>query len=476
MFVQLDALAGQATDPAEFCIFGSGPAGLTLAVKLAEQGRRVLLIEAGGLEYEDWSQDHYKGQVVGDTYFALSDARLRMFGGTSNHWGGRCIPLVEGDFQPRAFAPETGWPITIDALNPYLDEACKVVEIENNFELGEYTPSVHKPRFQWSAPIYFGEKYHDRIASSSNLTAVLETALVGLTREGGNIQSATVRNRAGTTVEISADTFVMCLGGIENSRMLLWANAQNNNALIPSHDAIGRYWMEHPYGHLGEVLFEDIQPDFFQDGEASFALSHDRQNAENVLNAVLDVERYSYNKTKALVADVACVAPALGARLLHGLGRRLVCGARVHGQWEQAPDRENRVTLGTERDAFGIPRTKLHWRRTEQDRHTIMRSMKVFAEETAQMNQGRVRVAKWITRDTPIPAVGRSGSWHHMGGTRMSDDPTKGVVNRDLRVHGLGNFYVAGSSVFPTGGYANPTLTIVQLSLRLADKLAAQSE
>jgi choline dehydrogenase-like flavoprotein len=475
MFVGADALTSDVTQQAEFCIFGSGPAGMTLAVKLAKQGRRVILVEAGAMDYEDWSQDFYKGQVVGDQYFDLSAARLRMFGGTSNHWGGRCIPMDAGDFMPRSFVLETGWPITIDELQPHLAEACDILEIENDFTVQEYSPSIRRMQFQWSAPILFGEKYHDMIAASENLNVFLETALVGLEREGGRIRGAKVRRRGGDTVELTADKFIMCLGGIENSRMLLWINAQNNEALIPGHDAIGRYWMEHPYGQMGEVLFENLTPDFFDGHDASFSLTHERQNTEGVLNAVFDVERYSYSGAKALVADVACIAPELGARLMHGLGRGLVCGARVHGQWEQAPHRDNRVMLAKDTDAFGIPHSELHWKRKEEDRNTIMRSMKVFAEETVQSDQGRVRMAKWITRDAPFPVGGRSASWHHMGGTRMSADPTKGVVDSNLKVHGLGNLYIAGSSVFPTGGYANPTLTIVQLSLRLAKTLEART-
>lgn len=471
MFVAVDAPLPDSPPPAEICIFGSGPAGMTLAVKLAQQGRKVVLVEAGAFEYEDWSQDHYKGTVIGDEYHDLDNARLRMFGGSSNHWAGHCIPLDSEDYRPRPNAPGTGWPISIDDVSPYLAEACDILEIPNDFAQERYTGSIRKTRFQWSPPVLFGEKYHDEIAASSNLSVYLETALVGFEREGQRISAASLRRRGGRDVTLRADSFVICMGGIENSRQLLWINEQNNRALIPNHDLIGRYWMEHPHAQLGEVLFKDLPPDFFLNGEATFSLTRARQDEAGLFNAALQVEEYSYSGTKQLVADIACVAPGLGERLFGALGKKLVCGARLHGQWEQAPDQGNYVALGAERDAFGIPRPELHWRRSDQDRRTITETTRLFAQELARFDKGRVRLADWIAEDAPIPDDDMMAIWHHMGGTRMSDDPTTGLTDGNLRVHGLENLYIGGSSVFPTGGYANPTLMIVQLSLRLADTL-----
>lgn len=472
MFVTPGSTAAGETERAQVCIFGSGPAGITLAIKLAERGLQVAVIEAGGRDYEDWSQAHYEGIVVGDRYHTLSEARLRMYGGTSNHWGGHCIPLEAHDYSARAYVPEAGWPISIDDVAPFLTEACNIVEIPDDFTGTAFSDDIRKTRFQWSPPVLFGDKYQNVIAGSENLRVFLETALTGFSPDGTRIRAAELRTRSGQTFNFEANTFVMCLGGIENSRILLWANEQNNRALIQDHDKIGRYWMEHLKAQLGEVLFENISPDFFNAGEASFSLNRTRQESAGILNAALQVDQYSYSQTKALVADIACVAPALGARLLHGLGKKLICGARLYGQWEQAPIADNRVTLGRERDAFGIPKTELHWRRSEGDRRTIFESTQIFAQELAKNHLGRVRLASWIDQDAPLPDEGTPALWHHMGGTRMSDNPLAGVVDRDLKVHGLSNLYIGGSSVFPSGGYANPTLMIVQLSLRLADHLS----
>ena len=84
---------------------------------------------------------------------------------------------------------------------------------------------------------------------------------------------------------------------------------------------------------------------------------------------------------------------------------------------------------------------------------------------------GRVRLVNWVVNDGPIAPQQWMAGWHHMGGTRMSDSPDQGIVDQNLRVHGTRNLYVGGSSVFPSGGYANSTLTIVQLSVRLSDEI-----
>jgi choline dehydrogenase-like flavoprotein len=132
---------------------------------------------------------------------------------------------------------------------------------------------------------------------------------------------------------------------------------------------------------------------------------------------------------------------------------------------EQAPDRENRVALGRRRDALGIPRVELRWRLGEADTRSIAGWLSAFETTMAERGLGAVVMPpdEW-----PESVVGGP---HHMGTTRMSADPKQGVVDADCRVHTSDNLYVAGSSVFSTSGYANPTLTIVALALRLADHL-----
>ena len=147
---------------------------------------------------------------------------------------------------------------------------------------------------------------------------------------------------------------------------------------------------------------------------------------------------------------------------------------------EQAPNPDSRVRLSGTRDALGLPRADLDWQFTEQDKHTLRRLAEALDAELVRLGLGRFEAESWLYDGGlawPVdPTVGNHpiGGYHHMGTTRMSDDPQAGVVDRNCRVHGYRNLYVAGSSVFATSGWANPTLTILALVHRLKDHLVSR--
>ena len=141
-------------------------------------------------------------------------------------------------------------------------------------------------------------------------------------------------------------------------------------------------------------------------------------------------------------------------------------------QSEQAPNPESRVTLGDDRDALGMRRSVLDWRLTALDRHSILAFVAEVAKEFARLGLGAIDISSFSIPDD----VSRMGEWvtdanHHIGTARMHDDPREGVVDRECRVHGIGNLSIGSSAVFPTGGASNPTLTIIALCLRIADRL-----
>ena len=130
---------------------------------------------------------------------------------------------------------------------------------------------------------------------------------------------------------------------------------------------------------------------------------------------------------------------------------------------EQVPNPASRVTLAHDRDAFGQRRIRVDWRLTDVDVRSAGETAKRIGAAIAASGAGRIRSVP----DLLPQATGG----HHIGTTRMATDPTRGVVDPNCRVHGVDNLYVASSSVFPTSSYANPTLTIVAMALRLADHL-----
>jgi choline dehydrogenase-like flavoprotein len=139
-------------------------------------------------------------------------------------------------------------------------------------------------------------------------------------------------------------------------------------------------------------------------------------------------------------------------------------------QAEQVPNRESRIRMTSDRDMLGLPSVELDWRLADLDIKTIRRAQELVDEDFRRRGIGRVE--GFYGDEQPLPAI--HGSWHHIGTTRMHESDKHGVVNAECRVHGLSNLYLAGSSVFPTGGHTTPTLTIVALALRLAEKLTAE--
>ena len=173
--------------------------------------------------------------------------------------------------------------------------------------------------------------------------------------------------------------------------------------------------------------------------------------------------------TKALLYDKSIVVP-IGVFIF-------TSGEILSLDWadlnfEQRPNRDSRVLLGSARDALGQRKAQVDWRLTETDWRTARVALQTLAQESGRTNLGRVRTS--FEDEFPNWPGIMTSSFHHMGGARMSATPDTGVVNADCRLHSVDNLYVAGSAVFPTSGYANPTLTIVALSLRLADHIAGE--
>jgi len=137
---------------------------------------------------------------------------------------------------------------------------------------------------------------------------------------------------------------------------------------------------------------------------------------------------------------------------------------------EQAPNPDSRVTLGSGVDALGRNKVRLNWRMTPKDKENARRVQSVIGQEIGRVGLGRLML-ELSADDDPDWSPDLWGCYHHMGTTHMHVDPRKGVVDENSRVHGLVNLFIAGSSVFPTSGFANPTLTIVALALRLADHI-----
>jgi len=464
-----------AEDLFDYCIIGTGPAGITCALSLAASGTRIILLEGGGREYSERSQNLYRGQVVGDPYFALDESRLRYFGGTSNHWNGTVRTLDAFDFKAKGAFPETKWPIAKADLDPYFQPAADIFEIpvlpSDRPVSGSGFNQVH---FIFSDSVRFAKKFEARIVSNTGIFLVFDANMTGLETNGESVTGAQIVDSDGNRRRVRARRYILATGGIENSRLLLWSNVQTNGQLVKDANTLGRYWMEHPIFRLGEAILTGDFPSV-TDGPriAFFSPTPDTMIKEGILNCGLSFFLLHYEGAKKIVADIACVVPDLGKWALNQLGKNLICVVQVRAAWEQEPRADNRIELSDERDALGMPRSRLHWRKSKTDFRTPQVSALRFGEYMARSNIGRLRLDPWVLGEGEFPADDELAGNHHMGGTRMAATAEHGVVDSNCKVFGQTNLYIAGSSVFASGGHANPTLTIVQLALRLADHLRA---
>lgn len=446
-------------------IVGTGPAGMALALALETRGIRSLLIEAGEMHYSAESQKLYEGKIVGDPYWPLSHCRLRQFGGTGVHWAGWCRPMDRYDFQ--------GWPIGSEALTPHLDAACEMLEVKNDFTDRPLVPEFKQLRFQFSAPVRMNEKYLEHITQSRLIQLVPRSPVLALLGRPGRVDGVLLENER----QVRGDRYVLCTGGIENPRLLLWSRERARNRWMEGLP-IGNFWMEHPTFTVGYAFadarkFSQVLDLNMQQGDQVFiGLTPEFMRQRGLANADLQLWLGKRDELEDMVRSFVCVAPELGKKFGDMLGKGRLCGFSVRLTWEQLPHRDNKVVLGPTKDTLGIPQVELHWKITEADRSNARTSVDTLGQWFAQAGYGRVAAADFLQPGKPIPPDDQIGGPHHMGGTRMGTDPTDSVVDRNLKVHGVSNLYVGGSSVFRTAGHVNPTLTIVQFSLRLAEHLA----
>jgi choline dehydrogenase-like flavoprotein len=469
----------------DVCVCGTGPAGITTARRLAARGKRVLLLEGGGLSHSSLSQDHYRGESAGRTFW-LEFSRLRYFGGTSNHWSGLCTLFQPGTFEVHAnHLGLPGWPISYEEVHRCIDEAKEILDVAGKDLTQAEQPGFTSPWFDrfghaLSPPTRFSEKYGAEIRQSRQIEAFYNANLVDLKLSDDltRVQYLRIRNYNSIITDISAAQYVFALGGIENARILLNVNKQVPAGIGNHSGMVGRCFMESLNVPIGRFLVTD--PTFWQVSSIPLVPTEALMRQSYVGDGVIDfgpnvsaLDLKSSGRLRVLkdfLRETGCFSPTVTA-----MARRIVdfdCPGDgvISSLIEQEPNPNSRVTLTNDVDSFGLRRVQMDWQLNDRDLKTIRVLAIEAAKEMARLNRARVQLAPFILDpDIEIPVHGHG---HHMGTTRMSADPRYGVVDENCRIHGIENLYLAGSSVFPNCGGRNPTLTIVLLALRLGDFLS----
>jgi choline dehydrogenase-like flavoprotein len=512
---------------ADLCIVGAGPAGITIAREFVGTGIQVCLLESGGREVERRAQRHNRGESVGYPIHRLNRSRVRAFGGTSRHWppdeGLAVRPLDPIDFEVRPGLSWSGWPFDRTHLEPWYVSAQAVCQAGPY----DYDPAVWTEGAASALPLAGDavgttvflhgpaafDGYHTEVTAAPNVTLFQHATVTELLPDDkapDRVDRVRVRRDDGSEFFVKAAVIVLAAGGFENPRLLLLSRRAHPTGLGNRYDIVGRYFAERLSGRSGYIVadrpelidqacFYEVQPARGTRVQGAFRVADAVQRERQLRNCAFFLLRRDASITADAVRSLATLVKAArrqplaadmaghlrnvvtGARGLAGYAAGSVVSRRGSGsgrpevlvlraQGEQAPNPDSRITLGERTDDFGLPVARIDWRIDATDRASIRTSQELL--DAALRAAGLGHVEHMLGAESPPMLF--EGNYHHLGATRMHTDPRRGVVDADLKIHGVRNVYVAGSSVFPTYGCSNPTLTIVALALRLADHLRKQ--
>jgi len=500
LFVDATGLTEDTIIDADLCIIGAGAAGISIAREFIGSTTRVAVLESGDLEFDLRTQSLYTGENTGLPSFDLEVNRLRYFGGTTNHWAGHCRPLDPVDFGQRDWVPDSGWPITRSELEPYYQRAQSIVELgpyeyedldfwkeltglpSLNFDTRRLKTAVYNQ----SPPTRFGKAYRQELKLARNVTVYLNANVLEI--ETNETASRINRLRAacidGPKFFVTANQFILATGGMENARLLLLSNKIAPTGLGNDNDLVGRYFMDHVLLRPGaNVSFSDpglnlqLYSSTHEVGGgnmfAVLAATEKLVRKEKINNFRIHLVK-PWDKLKTPVGRIFSEVDAVHGARNHTLNDEPTRQQRrdaidMHLVLEPMPNPDSRISLSDKLDLFGQQKLAVNWQLKEADLVNARRALQLAALEFGRTGKGRAYGP--IFKDPEVWPHNLEAGRHHCGTTRMTDNPKTGVVDPACKVNGVSNMYVTGSSVFPTIGYANPTLTIVALALRLADHM-----
>ncbi len=390
---------------------------------------------------------------------------------------------------------------------------------------------------RFSCPTNFGARYATRLRAEPNVKVVLRSTVTKLrcARDGAQIERLDVSNSRDVSFTVVADQFILAMGGIEIPRLLLTSNDIHTSGIGNANDLVGRYYMCHIAGTVGSLQVDgpreavwhgydvaddgtycrrriSLRPDVQAQlgvGNVVFRLHHPRItdpcHRTGPLSAIYLAKQFiSYEYARRLVHDApsarftwaqhllnAATDPLSTTRFLsHWLKHRMLAERKFPSviirprtnlfsldfHAEQVPNPLSRIGLAGARDRFGNQVVRVDWHYTAQDVETVSRAFELLRDDLAEQRIGTLAFA---AGEADIEAVvRRDGAYggHHIGTTRMAASSASGIVDKNCKVFGVNNLFIAGSAVFPTSGQANPTLTIVAMALRLADHLRQVAE
>ena len=509
----------------DVCIIGTGPAGMTIARELSGTPLRVTLLESGGTERQAETDALNDIESVG--WPRVMDqwlVRNRIVGGSSSTWTGRCAPFDDIDLQSRDWVPYSGWPFKIDDIMSYIDRSAKYLGLGVGNGITDdriWALSGHQPlkidldseklipmfwQFSRDAVNQFDRTRFDRLTPDlgHNVTLVTNATVlrVNATGSASAVESVDFAGIGGRQWTLPASTVVLCAGGIENARILLSSDNAAAHGLGNGKDLVGRFLMDHPRGTVARFPLKGAKEvlsrfaifksraagaNLYQPG---MRLSPAIQRSEQLLNCstwvderlapddpwdtlihFLRREPNSRPDFRAMLANSGLLLYGLKEHFIsHRTLPRKLAEVTLEAMCEQVPNPDSRIVLSERRDRLGMKISCINWRVSGDEARAMRRIARLMVGQLSRMGIESPVLEEWVQDEAMFPQTIRDVA-HPTGTTRMADDPAQGVVDAHCQVHGVHGLFIAGSSVFPTTGQANPTQMIVALALRLADTL-----
>lgn len=450
---------------AKVVIAGGGLAGLLLARELAPL-TDIIVIERGDLQLSAKQAELADAHISGIPY-PLKDTRDFRLGGSTSIWAGYCAEFDMLDFSQRDWVPHSGWPITLDELTLYKDKVAETLNLTDaTFDplhvtrdaqkhLPPFIPGLTVTAWRFGNPILrIADHWLFDTPELDNLKVITNARVIDirLNNDQTEVDRFICINKRGEQFDVTADIYILAMGGLETARLLLSSNTQCPYGVANSSGFVGQCFSEHPHMTIDGFEFFGTTPltSWAEKGKDSagnpFALcaglSAQAQENLSILNHRAHIFRTPQMSTIA--------PPQLGIFL------------------EQAPNRSSRITLAEDRDADGVPKLDLHWTLNELDVQSFVLAANEIGHTLEEAGAGRYVSplrAEQVTSDRVLH------SNHQLGTTRMSENPAYGPLDGNCLTHDHRNLYVAGGSAFPTVSWANPSFMVMLLTMRLAEHL-----